>query len=57
MNKGKHDLLSAWERLFDNEKCAAVQTPERYQLLVKRFSQEGIDYETVWSQIQRPCVT
>ncbi|XP_006461975.1 hypothetical protein AGABI2DRAFT_223067 [Agaricus bisporus var. bisporus H97] len=51
-NKGKYDLLSAWERSFNNEKDALKQTPEDYRSIVQRFSQEGIDYEAAWSQIQ-----
>ncbi|KAF9453559.1 hypothetical protein P691DRAFT_800185 [Macrolepiota fuliginosa MF-IS2] len=53
-SKGKRELISAWERLFDSEKTAVTQTPENYKSIVKRFSQEGIDYEAVWSQLQRP---
>lgn len=54
-SKGKHELLSAWESLFDNAKDPAAQTLERYRSIIKRFSQEGIDYEAAWSQIPGPC--
>ncbi|KAJ3566919.1 hypothetical protein NP233_g6695 [Leucocoprinus birnbaumii] len=41
MGKGKHGLLSTWESLFDNTKKAAAPTFEKYQSMVKRFSQEA----------------
>jgi hypothetical protein len=50
-NKGKHDLLSAWEQSFDADKRASKQTPEDYRSIVQRFSQEGLDYEVTWSQV------
>jgi len=52
-SSGKHELLSAWERAFDHEKSSVTQTSAEYQSMVKRFSQEGIDYETAWSKLQR----
>ncbi|KXN86590.1 hypothetical protein AN958_09894 [Leucoagaricus sp. SymC.cos] len=52
-NKDQDELLSTWERLHDSTAGRVLQSPEKYQSMVKRFSQEGIDYDTVWSQIQK----
>jgi len=52
-SSGKHQLLSAWEERFEDEKNPVAQTSAEYQSMVKRFSQEGIDYEAAWSQLQR----
>lgn len=56
-SKGKHGLVSAWEGLFGKAKGVVLPTFEKYQSMVRRFSEEGIEYDVVWSQIQRhDCV-
>jgi len=53
---GKQELLTIWEEMLSctsssGEFIERSPSPKAYQVMVDKFAREGLDYETVWSQV------
>jgi len=53
---GKQQLLTTWEKMLpctssSGEVIERSSSPKAYQVMVDKFAREGLDYETVWSQV------
>jgi len=51
---GKQDLLAIWQEMLSTPPASQIApspSPKAYQALVDEFAREGLDYETVWSQV------
>jgi len=51
---GKQDLLAIWQDMLTTPLTTVIVRPpssKAYQAMVDRFAREGLDYETVWSQV------
>jgi len=52
---GKQELLAIWQDMLTTPSSATVivrsPSPKAYQAMVDRFAREGLDYETVCSQV------
>ena len=45
-------MLRIWEDMVPSDKGAKeALCPKSYAAMVRQFSEAGLDYETVWSQI------
>jgi len=50
---GKQELLAIWQDMLSTPSTTIVRSPspKAYQAMVDKFAREGLDYETVWSQV------
>ncbi|KAF8963436.1 hypothetical protein BDZ97DRAFT_2075900 [Flammula alnicola] len=52
---GKDGLLAIWEDMISHSSSSEITerstSPKSYQAMVDQFAREGLDYETVWSQV------
>ncbi|KAF9485490.1 hypothetical protein BDN70DRAFT_871143 [Pholiota conissans] len=49
---GKTELLKFWEEMAAPSKdTKGIISSEAYQSMVQQFAREGLDYETLWSQV------
>lgn len=53
---GKQELLTIWEEMLSRASSSGgfverSPSPKAYQVMVDKFAREGLDYETVWSQV------
>ncbi len=52
---GKEELLSIWHKTLFIDSSASDQSPspKAYQVMANKFAQEGLDYETIWSDVSQ----
>jgi len=51
---GKQELLAIWQDMLTPPSSTVIArspSPKAYQAMVDKFAREGLDYETVWSQV------
>ena len=51
---GKQELLAIWQDMLSTPSTSDIvwpPSPKAYQAMVDKFAREGLDYETVWSQV------
>jgi len=51
---GKQELLAIWQDMLSTPSTTVIvrsPSPKAYQAMVDKFAREGLDYETVWSQV------
>jgi len=52
---GKEELLAIWQEMLSCTLSGKIiersPSPKAYQSMVNKFAREGLDYETVWSQV------
>jgi len=51
---GKQELLAIWQDMLSTPSTTAgvrSPSPKAYRAMVFKFALEGLDYETVWSQV------
>jgi len=49
---GKQELLTIWQDMLSTPTpIAQCPSPKAYQAMVSKFAREGLDYETIWSQV------
>jgi len=51
---GKQELLAIWQDMLSTPSTTVIErspSPKAYQAMVDKFAREGLDYETVWSQV------
>jgi hypothetical protein len=49
---GKQELLTIWQDMLSTlTPIAQCPSPKAYQAMVSKFAREGLDYETIWSQV------
>ncbi|KAJ3515526.1 hypothetical protein NLJ89_g1698 [Agrocybe chaxingu] len=51
---GKEGLLVIWQEMLSSNPGETIErsaSPKAYQIMVDKFAREGLDYETVWSQV------
>lgn len=52
---GKQELLAIWQEMLSCTLSGKIversPSPKAYQVMVDKFAREGLDYETVWSQV------
>jgi len=57
---GKQELLAIWQDMLSTSSTTAIArspSPKAYQAMVDIFAREGLDYETVWSQVSEKAQT
>jgi len=51
---GKQELLAIWQDMLTTPSTTVIvrnPSSKAYQAMVYRFAREGLDYETIWSQV------
>jgi hypothetical protein len=49
---GKQELLTIWQDMLSTPTpLTQCPSPKAYQAMVSKFAREGLDYETIWSQV------
>ena len=49
---GKPELLAIWQDMLSSATGIVWSpSPKAYQTMVDKFAREGLDYETIWSQV------
>jgi len=56
---GKQELLTIWEEMLSCTSSLGefIERSKAYQVMVDKFAREGLDYETVWSQVSEKTPT
>ncbi|CAA7265108.1 unnamed protein product [Cyclocybe aegerita] len=57
---GKEGLLAIWQEMLSSNPGETIErsaSPKAYQVMVDKFAREGLDYETVWSQVSEKTLS